>query len=61
LFLEILSARDASAPSLRPDPREEVRLLLGLLREAVAAVPGIREPGSDHALARVAAELSTAS
>jgi DNA-binding SARP family transcriptional activator len=61
LFLEILSAHDASAPSLRPDPREEVRLLLGLLRQAVAAVPGVHEPGSDHALARVAAELSTAS
>jgi DNA-binding SARP family transcriptional activator len=61
LFLEILTAHDASAVARRPDPREEVRLLLGLLRQAVAAVPGVREPGSDHALARVAAELSTAS
>jgi DNA-binding SARP family transcriptional activator len=60
LFLEILSTHDASAAA-RPDPREEVRLLLGLLRQAVAAVPGVQEPGSDHALARVAAELSTAS
>jgi DNA-binding SARP family transcriptional activator len=65
VFLELLSSsHDSHDAPLQPratDPREEVRVLLRLLRQAVAAVPGVQEPGGDPALARVAVELARAS
>ncbi len=39
------------------DAREEVRVLMHLLRRAVGCIPGLEEPGSDQALVRIAADL----
>lgn len=57
LYLEIL--RDARAPDggERPDGRDEVRMLMGLLRQAVESIPGLEVPRSDRGLAEVAASL----
>lgn len=56
LYLQIL--RDAPAEGRTgSDAREEVRVLLHLLRRAVGAVPGLPEPTDDRTLVRVATEL----
>jgi hypothetical protein len=57
---QILRAEDDGGRSSQVDGREEVRVLLGLLRQAVASIPGVPEPRSDRALAEVAADLAAA-
>lgn len=58
LFVAILRARDGEHEF---DAREEVRLLMGLLRQAVALVPAARRPAGAADLARMAAEVGAAS
>ena len=57
LYLEILRDGDSAAAGVRVDGRDEVRMLMRLLRQAVASIPGLEEPRSDRALAEVAASL----
>ena len=57
LYLEILRDGDSVATGVRVDGRDEVRMLMRLLRQAVASIPGLEEPRSDRALAEVAASL----
>lgn len=59
LYLRIL--RDEPGTGTTTDPREEVRMLLEMLRRAVTAVPGVEAPRSYRALAMVAAEVARAS
>lgn len=56
LYLQLLHADDSRSGG-GGDVREEVRVLMGLLRQAVAFIPGLDESRSNRALARVAAEL----
>jgi pentatricopeptide repeat protein len=57
IYLEILRADDAGGAARHEDAREEVRVLMGLLRQAVAGIPGMDEPRSLRALAQVMADL----
>jgi DNA-binding SARP family transcriptional activator len=57
LYLEILRDGDAGV-QVRPDGRDEVRVLMRLLRQAVASIPGVEEPRTDRALAEIAASLA---
>lgn len=57
LYIEILRDDDGDRRSGARDAREEVRVLMHLLRQAVASIPGMEQPRSNHALARVAADL----
>lgn len=57
LYLQILRAKTVENPGSGSDPHEEVRILVGLLREAVAAIPGMPHRCSDRALALVTADL----
>ncbi len=57
LYLQILRGGNADRPGTSRDGREEVRMLMSLLRQAVAAIPGLEQPRSNHALFRVAADL----
>ena len=58
LYLSLLR-EDASHPSSPPvDGRAEVRMLLSLLREAVAAIPGLQVPRNDRDMVELAANLS---
>lgn len=58
LFVAILRAQDGDTEL---DARAEVKLLFGLLRQAVASIPGTRVPPDAHGLARMAAEVAAAS
>jgi DNA-binding SARP family transcriptional activator len=57
LYLEIL--RDEPVPSSGPQSsgRDEVLMLMTLLRQAVESVPGLQVPRTDRALAEIAASL----
>ncbi|WP_457205053.1 AfsR/SARP family transcriptional regulator [Nocardioides sp. P5_C9_2] len=57
LYLQILRADGGDPSGAGQDAREEVRILLGLLRRAVSSVPGLEEAYSDQALVRVASDL----
>lgn len=57
LYVEILRADDGDDRHGAYDAREEVRVLMQLLREAICAVPGVPAPRTDSALIRVAAQL----
>jgi pentatricopeptide repeat protein len=60
IYLEILRADDPGDAVRHEDAREEVRVLMGLLRHAVAGIPGMEEPRSLRALAQVMADLVAA-
>ncbi len=59
LYVDILRDVDADADRRggTHDPREEVQLLMHLLRQVVATIPGWHEPRDDRTLALVAARL----
>ncbi len=57
LYLEILRAGDGTHPGETTDGREEVRILMGLLRQAVASIPGLEQPRGFRSLVQVAADL----
>lgn len=58
LYLQLL--RDGGGIAQAPDHREEIRMLLELLRDAVGSVPGLSLPHGDRALVAVAAAMSGA-
>ena len=57
LYLRILRSEGADHRPGGHDAREEVRVLVHLLRQAVASVRGPDGLGPDHALARAVADL----
>jgi DNA-binding SARP family transcriptional activator len=57
LYLEILRDEPVVTDGPRPDGRDEVMMLMDLLRRAVEAIPGLEVPRTDRALAEVAASL----
>ena len=57
VYLGILRADSAGHRARHEDVREEVRVLMVLLRQAVAGLPGMEEPRSYRALAQVSADL----
>ena len=61
LYLETLRLDRHAGEALGRGGHDEVRMLLGLLRQAVGSIPGQRVPSSDRALALVAADLAAAS
>ncbi|WP_341924441.1 BTAD domain-containing putative transcriptional regulator [Nocardioides psychrotolerans] len=60
LYLEILHSEETSVAEHREDSREEVRMLVRLLRQALPGVMGPAECDEDRELARVVAGLSAA-
>lgn len=59
LFVDLLRADEDEVRTM--DAHEEVRPVMGLLRHAVAAIPGARVPADEPGRARMAAELAAAS
>ncbi|MET0953256.1 MAG: bacterial transcriptional activator domain-containing protein, partial [Aeromicrobium sp.] len=57
LYLEILRDEPVATDGPRPDGRDEVMMLMDLLRRAVESIPGLEVPRTDRALAEVAASL----
>ena len=57
LYLEILRDAPVATDGPRPDGRDEVMMLMELLRRAVESIPGLEVPRTDRALAEVAASL----
>ncbi len=57
VYLEILRSGHPNHRGPHGDAREEVRVLMDLLRQAVAAIPGLEEPRINRALAQVVADL----
>jgi DNA-binding SARP family transcriptional activator len=57
LYLEILRDEPVTTNGPRPDGRDEVMMLMDLLRRAVESIPGLEVPRTDRALAEVAASL----
>lgn len=57
IYLSTLRADAPSRAAHHQDAREEVRVLLGLLRQAVAGVPGLEEQRGIRALTQAIAEV----
>jgi DNA-binding SARP family transcriptional activator len=58
LYMQILQDDEGERRVGRLDAREEVKMLMSLLRQAVASIPGLEEPRSNRALAEMAAQLA---
>ena len=57
LYLGILRSDESNHRAHHENAREEVRVLMHLLRQAVAGIPGMDEPRSSRDLVRVVADL----
>lgn len=55
LYLELLRDEVPAGDGVRA--RDEVRMLVGLLRQALSAIPGVEVPQSDRGWARLTAQL----
>lgn len=55
LYLALLRSDDGAGGIV--DAKEELRALIGLMRRAVAGVPGVQVPGEDRALVSMAVDL----
>lgn len=60
LYLDALALDEADAASSM-GPREELRMLMHLLRRTVSSFPGVEAPADDGALVRMASRLVVAS
>jgi DNA-binding SARP family transcriptional activator len=60
LYLEILRDEPVRSDGPTRDGRDEVRMLMDLLRRAVESIPGLEVPRTDRALAEIAALVQAA-